>query len=1334
MKKETLLRFLWLNLGVAASYWVVSWLNWLLFKNGGVLPMPLWPAAGLAVAAAFRFGWKVTPGLFFGAALANIFPLGADWKLAVLIGLMNAFSPAAAVTILRSLTKKRKPFQSLHDLVAFVCLAVILHPALTATGGIGGRWLLGQIEAHAFWSAWQGWWLAHAVGTILFAPIFMVWLFPEISRPSNEKGKYLFVSGATLLFALLIFFFVDAYSLGLPYLLIIPMAWAAARSSMVQTMGLFTLVILIGLAGIVMNPLQHTVDMTVINLFRVMAVAYSMVLLVLCIMRNTQKEIEGILQAKTIELERYFDSSLDLLCIANIQGNFIRVNREWERVLGYRIEELEGKSFLSFVHPDDLPATLEAVSILAQQKEILNFTNRYRCKDGSYRFIEWRSSPRGEAIYAIARDITERKLMEDALQQSEARFRSLSESAPVGIAISDSQQKNLYVNKKFTELTGYTLEDIPTLAEWMQLAYPEEGYRISLEKIWAEAVAESIRTRTEITPIECRIRRKDGAFCYLEIGAVGTDQLTFVTFVDVTRRRMDEEVIRESEAKYRQITENMTDVIWTADLDFNFTYVSPSVFRVFGLSPEAFITQPVAERYTSESLNQIQAIQSEQRKKLASGSVEKQERWIAEMEAIRKDGQHFWVQNIVTFVFDDSGKPAGILGTISDITDRWAVQERLKRSEERMRFALETSQLGAWDLDLVDHTAFRSLQHDQIFGYQELLPEWTYEMFMQHVHPEDRAEVHAKFQEAIEKKTNWNFECRIIRADGEERWIWAAGTHIADSRGTNRRMAGIVQDITERKRGEQALKENEIRYRAFFEQSPDGVVILDPSNGNFMDFNDQTCKQLGYTREELSHMNVADIEVLETSAEVRAHIQSILAAGQGEFETQHRTKQGEVRDIHVIARVINTGQQEIYHCIWRDITERKRAEEALRQEKVFTDAIFTSVPGLLYLYSEDGYLLRWNKRHEELTGYSSEELDHFYLLDWYRDEPEDIERITRGVQRALTEGFATEEGHLVTKDGSVLLFDFTAARLELGGKIYFAGIGIDISERRKAEEAIQAAQAKLEQLLEEAEVSRRTLLSLVEDQKAAEEQIRKLNQELERRVKERTAQLEMANQELESFSYSVSHDLRAPLRALDGFSSALLEDYAGKLDDQGQHYLERIQEASRRMGQLINDLLNLSRVTRSDFVRRRVNLTGLARQIVEDLRAQAPERQVDFDIAADMVIDGDANLIRIAMENLLHNAFKFTSRCDRAFIQVGMTEQNGEKVYFVRDNGAGFNMDHASKLFTPFQRLHRAQEFPGTGIGLSIVQRIIARHGGRIWPESEIGRGTTFNFTLGGQS
>ena len=260
--------------------------------------------------------------------------------------------------------------------------------------------------------------------------------------------------------------------------------------------------------------------------------------------------------------------------------------------------------------------------------------------------------------------------------------------------------------------------------------------------------------------------------------------------------------------------------------------------------------------------------------------------------------------------------------------------------------------------------------------------------------------------------------------------------------------------------------------------------------------------------------------------------------------------------------------------------------------------------------------------------------------------------------------------------------------------------------------------------------SRRALLSVVEDQKEAEDQVRQLNAELEQRVQIRTEQLESANSELEAFSYSVSHDLRAPLRTLDGFSNVLLEDYHSQLDEQGQHYLMRIQEATRRMAQLINDLLDLSRVNRAEFTSQEVDLSSLAHTVASELMAQSPDRLVEFEIAENLMVQGDASLLKIVMENLLSNAIKFTGKCDQARIQIGIKQQAGERIYYVRDNGTGFNMERAGKLFTPFQRLHSAKEFPGTGIGLSIVQRIIMRHGGRIWPESEIDRGTTFYFTL----
>lgn len=248
--------------------------------------------------------------------------------------------------------------------------------------------------------------------------------------------------------------------------------------------------------------------------------------------------------------------------------------------------------------------------------------------------------------------------------------------------------------------------------------------------------------------------------------------------------------------------------------------------------------------------------------------------------------------------------------------------------------------------------------------------------------------------------------------------------------------------------------------------------------------------------------------------------------------------------------------------------------------------------------------------------------------------------------------------------------------------------------------------------------------------KRAEEQVRQLNAELEQRVRERTAELETTARELDAFAYSVSHDLRAPLRSLHGFSEILVEDYADGLDEEGRQYLQRIQANVARMGQLIDDLLRLSRATRIGLNREPVDIGAQAHEIVAELRSAEPGRQVEVVIADGLLTTGDSHLIKLALENLLSNAWKFTGRCEDAAITVGSAGQPGDPVFFVRDNGAGFDMRFAGKLFDPFQRLHPATEFEGSGIGLAIVHRILSRHGGRIWAESEPGKGSTFFFTL----
>ena len=248
--------------------------------------------------------------------------------------------------------------------------------------------------------------------------------------------------------------------------------------------------------------------------------------------------------------------------------------------------------------------------------------------------------------------------------------------------------------------------------------------------------------------------------------------------------------------------------------------------------------------------------------------------------------------------------------------------------------------------------------------------------------------------------------------------------------------------------------------------------------------------------------------------------------------------------------------------------------------------------------------------------------------------------------------------------------------------------------------------------------------------KRAEEKNQALNLDLQHRA----AEIEAANKELESFSYSVSHDLRAPLRSIDGFSLALLEDNSDRLDSAGKDYLHRIRAASERMAQLIDDLLNLSRLTRRAITRQPVDLSVLANSIVGELRRADPERRVDFCAKESLTADGDERLLRVALENLLGNAWKFTEKCVQPKIELGVTQDNGTPAYFVRDNGAGFDMAYADKLFGPFQRLHAMAEFKGTGIGLATVQRIVRRHGGRVWAKSEVGRGATFYFTLNSQA
>jgi PAS domain S-box-containing protein len=1010
-------------------------------------------------------------------------------------------------------------------------------------------------------------------------------------------------------------------------------------------------------------------------------------------LRRDQKRISEQLKVSDDRFKAVLENSLVASYKKNIQtNNYEYYSPVITHITGYTPDEMNSfsvKEILTLFHPADVDETnrLISESLSGDKGSATTIQYRFKHKMGHYVWLEDKYSVMRDSnenpltLIGYVHDITEHKKAEESLRESEEKYQRLFETAGAGIGYYSPDGVVISYNNMAAQNMGGKPEDF--VGRSIYELFPIAAADVYMDRIQKAVNSKHTQEYEDLVDLPGEPKYFLSTFTRV---LSPTDQILGVQIIssDISKRKQQEESLRETEELFRTVFESSIVGICMVGVDGRFFKVNDYICTILGYSREELITKI----FFDVTLSEDKEISTKKLHELLSGKILNSN---FEKRYIRKDGNVIWVNVSISAIHDKYNTVQYFITYIQDINERKLAEKKLQENEEKFSKVFHEAPVWISITDLMTGTyidvnegALRGtgFSRDEVIGHTAAEIGWITSEERLYLVQEIQEHERITDLEMIFHAKNGNILHGLV--NGEQ--IEVNGRSC---------LLTVTIDITDRKLAEETKQNSEIKFRQMFEVSPVGIVMVG-FNRRFIHCNPEFLQFLGYEGEEIVGKLIEDVTLPEDCQIGKAEMAAILKGEiiKSQVNKRYLRKDGQVvwgeTTISLVRDTKNCPQYFLANI--QDITERKLAEEV-------TKNIITMNPVSIQILDKDGFTLEINPAFKTL----------------FNSVP--------------PAGYSIFSDPQLSQKGIGEIFD----KLRQGEVVHFPDVSFNphdsIPEMPDVPNWIRTIGFPL--YFSNKKPDRFVLMQEnITERKLGEEKNKQLKSELEQRVMDRTAQLENANKELESFSYSVSHDLRAPLRGIDGFSLALKEDYIDKLDDTAIQYIDHVRRESQRMNQLIDDLLKLSHFTSTVIELKMVNLSDLAQTIVARLQQDNPNHKAEFQIQTGIIANGDPNLLEIVLTNLLGNAYKYSSKVSNPIIQFGQDTTSGEPVYFVRDNGVGFNMEYAQKLFGAFQRMHNNSEFEGTGVGLATVKRIINKHNGKIWADAKKNEGAIFYFTL----